>query len=1411
MFKNYNSFYFLLVSVIFLLAIQPLSAQKKWHKSFLKNDQQYEKGNYKKARESNNLLKLKIERKLGAKDRMMAAAYFKEAKYYAAAGYIKEYRQALDRGLNIAEASFADDAVAYARALLEPIDIYSRNGDFLKAEGLLTKSRELLSSSDNPSTALGHEIDIRAAEINAGQGFYTAALQAFRVLQPILLEQARQKTETYIDAKSKQTKTRKLSSRQRKKLLLRYGDFLNLLGATYLNQGDLVRADSALNQATDWMGKNLSKSETCYSRNLLLKGRMQYERHHYKACIRLFEKANALIVKKRKKNHRDVIAVQEQLLKVYLEQHKKGKYKTLLPQFEKSTRQHYNRKSTHHFVQKLIELHTPLDEDNIASLQKNARKLIGVKSTFPEESERRIEVLNFLYHTALVERNYELGQRYLTDILAIKKELLGEKSPVYHLAKLTLANHLIEFTNELQEANAIYRESFTDVVEKEIVSGHADYVAIINHQAELYEVADSYEQASAALEKALQSTREKFEEDDVRYGMALDRFSNLQLKIGDYKAASTNIDQAIAILKKNKKQEDVIHYAKVLETRAKLLALQGYYDEAKSDIYKSEKLQKKSDLSSGIYTVNTIDELAHLYIKMGKYSETERLLKISLDDKTKLYGQENRKLIGPLTELGRLQFIKGEFTDAEKTVRTALHLAVANYDENATKTTAPRVLLSRIYTEIGDLEKAKEQSLKALAIQQQHFGKSHIHVAKTYTQLAAIKLLLKEDVDDIETMLITAREITVQKLGVDNPLYAEVIQRLAALYIRQDQFQKAYSLLLEANEIWADKIGKRHNLNAAVIGALLGDIYYKQKLYDQARDHYQAARKRYDKIFDKKHPSYVKLLSKLSKVHYMSGNRAQAKNLIEEALVNYNHYIKNYFSALSEKQKHKYWHTIKDDFEYFNTLALQYPDLIGKMYDNALITKSLLLNSSIKIRQRILNSDDEALKMKYAEWVDKKELQASILSMSPEQIESNEIDPASLEEDIELLEKYLSEKSTLFATKKENARINWKDIRHALENDEVAVEMVRFRYFDHILTDSVIYAFLSVKKGVRGTPDYVFLKNGRSLETKYFNFYKNAMRFRLKDRYSYKNFWKPIKNNLGKYSTLYLSPDGVYNQINLETIPTPENSYVIDEADIVVLRNTKELHFRKNQPLEAMPLDNTAFILGNPAFYSSTEAGTRFIAPLPGAEAEVKNLSGVLQEKGYKFDYYLNQDATEKAVKEIKSPRIFHVASHGFFEAEEEGAEESIGLDISWNEASRNPLLRSGVLLANSGEILKQTTSQFNRKDGILTAFEAMNLDLDQTELVVLSACETGLGAVEIGEGVYGLQRAFLQAGAKSLVMSLFKVSDDATQKLMSNFYQKWLDSGDKRASFVAAKKEIRSQYPNPMDWGAFVMVGLGQ
>ncbi|MFM8348014.1 MAG: CHAT domain-containing protein, partial [Bacteroidota bacterium] len=234
---------------------------------------------------------------------------------------------------------------------------------------------------------------------------------------------------------------------------------------------------------------------------------------------------------------------------------------------------------------------------------------------------------------------------------------------------------------------------------------------------------------------------------------------------------------------------------------------------------------------------------------------------------------------------------------------------------------------------------------------------------------------------------------------------------------------------------------------------------------------------------------------------------------------------------------------------------------------------------------------------------------------------------------------------------------------------------------------------------------------------------------------------------------------------------------------------------------------NTASLVGNPAFYSP-KVKDRAFTDLPGTAMEVNEVRQLLASKGWNASMLTETSATEEQVKSVENPKIFHIATHGFYSP---AVEKNIDSELTETESqlSENPLMKSGLLLKGGGDILSLMPYNYNAENGVLTAYEAMSLNLDQTDLVVLSACETGAGEISNGEGVYGLQRAFLVAGAKMLIMSLFKVDDDATQSLIRNFYERWLQTGNMRLSLINAKKDVRKELPDPLDWGSFMMIGL--
>ena len=218
------------------------------------------------------------------------------------------------------------------------------------------------------------------------------------------------------------------------------------------------------------------------------------------------------------------------------------------------------------------------------------------------------------------------------------------------------------------------------------------------------------------------------------------------------------------------------------------------------------------------------------------------------------------------------------------------------------------------------------------------------------------------------------------------------------------------------------------------------------------------------------------------------------------------------------------------------------------------------------------------------------------------------------------------------------------------------------------------------------------------------------------------------------------------------------------------------------------------------------------LAPLPGTQKEVLAISALLTKKHWDVQTYTRVNALKEAVVQVQAPRVLHLATHGFFESDQNAEPEEPSVDQP--SSREDPMLRSGLYFAGANRLLSGKPAPAGLDDGVLTASEASTLNLQGTELVILSACETGLGKVEAGEGVFGLRRALQIAGAESILMSMWSVPDRETQELMVLFYEKWLSGRDKHQALREAQLElrarVRARYGKdlPQYWGAFVLVG---
>lgn len=535
--------------------------------------------------------------------------------------------------------------------------------------------------------------------------------------------------------------------------------------------------------------------------------------------------------------------------------------------------------------------------------------------------------------------------------------------------------------------------------------------------------------------------------------------------------------------------------------------------------------------------------------------------------------------------------------------------------------------------------------------------------------------------------------------------------------------------------------------------------------------------------------------------------------------------IDDRFKYMSENEKLAFVDNMEHHVKNYYAVALSYiekdPAIVKNTLNFRLRSKGLLLNNISKIKNKINELNDPALNKKFEVLKTDRENITKLMNLNTNEYPDALDQIETLKKEANQLEKEISLKVTEL-TKPETT--TWESIQKHLQPNEAAIEIIRTNLIYPDGSEGSNYSYIIIPS--KGDPFPVVIDRKLSWEDEVLTLYRNSINDKKNEPDLYRRLWNPVNDKLKNISTIYISPDGIYNQVNLNTLLNGEtNKFVIEEKDIHYITTLKDLVYLK-QNSTSKPTNAT--LVGNPTFdfdltnlpSNKQEFGNSVavrgafgfkLDQLPGTKTEVETIKTLLDNNGIKTNLLTEEKANESAVKKIKNPDVVHFATHGFFL---EDFSEDVLAEYSKTEQDyfRNPMMRSGIFFSGANKTYSINTTNISSlkefEDGTLTAFEAMGLDLDKTELVVLSACQTGLGKVKNGEGVFGLQRAFKLAGAKSIIMSLWPVSDEATKELMINFYSEWTKTGNLYASFKNAQLEVKKKFPDPYSWGAFVLFG---
>ncbi|MBK7344850.1 MAG: CHAT domain-containing protein [Saprospiraceae bacterium] len=1062
---------------------------------------------------------------------------------------------------------------------------------------------------------------------------------------------------------------------------------------------------------------------------------------------------------------------------------------------------------------------------------------------------KQVDSLIKVSRELIAKRNFDkaLELNELAEKIALEK--YGRESALYGKAIFTRGT-INSYKGNNQEALKLYLETIS-ILENVLGREHPEFVSVLINLGTTYMNLGNYEKAEQIMLEAKEIGGKVLGTDHPEYAKSLNNLGNLYLGMGNYEKGESIYLEAKniwgKILGHHVEDPNYFNYIGVLVNLGSLYMRIGKYEKSELFLLDAKDIfeNKLFNLEHPFY-INCLNNLAGLYWDTGKYEKAEELLLKAKAIYEKVLGKEHPNYANCLNNLATLYLKMGNFEKAE-----ALNLDAVEIWGKALGKDHPQYAmgisnLASIYIYFGNYEKAEQLYLEATEINKETLGKEHPAYATNLNALAKLYIDMGYS-QKAEPLYLEAKDIWGKALGKEHPDYAVSLNNLAILYMSMGNYEKTEPLYLEAKDIWGKALGKEHPLYGTSLNNL-AILYMTMGNYEKAEPLYLEAKDIWGKVLGNEHPDYTQSITYLATLYEKQTRYIDAEPFIKEALSNSQSRLINATSFLSEHELAKYAATFKyaDDLINGYLYARQTNDAtLGMLpkfaFDNVLFYKGFLLTAASRLNSPSM-APPETMETKLRLRALRRRLAAEYTKPIIERKDLPELEQKAYE-----AEKALAR---LVAGYADNLRqVSWEEVKAVLKQSEAAIEFVHFKVNFPSKTDSTMYAVLLLRPGV-AQPLFIPLFEEKELDH-LLNADKERKADYVNELYAwadrgmvqlgsakkslYDLIWSKINEaGLEGIETIYYSPSGVLHRLNLGAIAINDEAILSDQYNLVALNSTRQLVIPSNITTKAneallvggvnfevemtLPaLDDQPLLASRSASEVLVSSGTRggSWSYLKWTEKEVERIVATIAPVGYQVDTLYGSNADEETIKAIglgkSSPRVLHIATHGFFFPDPEAKIQEIGLDGAEPvfKSSDNPMIRSGLILAGGNYAWQNGRAVSpDREDGILTAYEISQMNLSNTELVVLSACETGLGDIQGNEGIYGLQRAFKIAGAKYLIMSLWQVPDRETMEFMTAFYKNWLESNKTIPdAFRKTQREMRDRFFNPYSWAGFVLV----